>query len=206
MRHQIVVGACTAETVANTWKAVPFQLLMSSWTSMLRTVDFHAFQVQFVPPCQLRISWQGVLTNGVPLARPGSHHPSFRLPVHNGWRQQYSTADQRGPQWPAHAELRAVAPMQAGDALVCERARALYLSLCARARLYLLKSWSLCCIDTVTEHLTHGTLPWLANKERRTVFLKYTQHGTVRPHTPGTNNIFAMTPADYTLQIMFVKS
>jgi hypothetical protein len=23
-----------------------------------------------------------------------------------------------------------------------------------------------------SEHLTHGTLPWLANKERRTIFFK----------------------------------
>lgn len=50
---------------------------------------------------------------------PGSHHPGFELPTHDGWRQRYSTLEERGPDWPSHAELRAVAPMKAGDALVC---------------------------------------------------------------------------------------
>ena len=36
-----------------------------------------------------------------------------------------------------------------------------------------------------------GTLPWRApDKERRTIFLKYGQHGTVVPRTPGNNCAF----------------
>lgn len=41
-----------------------------------------------------------------------------------------------------------------------------------------------------TEHLTHGTLPWSGEGERRTIFFKYTQHGTVRSHAPGNNCAF----------------
>jgi hypothetical protein len=135
---------------------------------------------------------------------PGSHHPGFELPTHEGWRQGYSTAEGRGPDWPQHAELRPVAPMRAGDALICESSPPLALSLplvSASLPCPLLSVWSerlfvdrscrrtVCCGCgcAVTEHLTHGTLPWLVNKERRTLFFKYTQHGTVRPHSPGAN-------------------
>ena len=78
----------------------------------------------------------------------GSHHQGFALPTHEGWRQNFETAEGRGAQWPEHAEFRAVAPLSVGDALI------------------------------FSERMTHGTLPWRAEgKERRTLFHKYTQHG-----------------------------
>ena len=39
---------------------------------------------------------------------PGSHHRDFVLPSHKGWQRDFSTAEDRGPEWPAHCELREV--------------------------------------------------------------------------------------------------